>query len=165
MSPTRILGIGSPFGDDQAGWRVVEALERRREGNGFAAGKVSLIPCDRPGAGLLASLRGARLAILVDAVQSGAAPGTIHRLEPLNLADGAKLLSSHGFGPASALALAEALSELPDEVIVYGLEIGEAETATPSGPLTETVAKAVDELASIIADELMRRERIGSLHP
>lgn len=162
MTPVRILGIGSPFGDDQAGWRVIEALERSKLLNEFVGGEVSTHSCDRPGSRLLESLRGAAFAIVIDAVQAGSAPGTVHRLDAWGIADDPRLLSSHGFGLASALALGEALGELPDEVIVYGIEIGEIAAAQPFEPLTEPVAGAVDELTAIIAAELTRRLESGS---
>ena len=74
MSPVRILGIGSPFGDDRVGWEVVERLRTGGYLAPFPAGAIAAECCDRAGAGLVAHLAGADFAILVDAMRSGAAP-------------------------------------------------------------------------------------------
>ena len=64
MSRVRILGIGSPSGDDQAGWLTIDALlaqgAPRDEG-------VVMEKLDRPGATLIAHLEHAERAILIDA--------------------------------------------------------------------------------------------------
>jgi len=148
MRRVRILGIGSPAGDDQAGWRVVDAL-RARLG---ARADVALDKLDRPGAGLLAHLEDATHVVLIDAVSSGAAPGTIRRVDRADWRNHAGGLSSHGFGVFDALALAEALGSLPPALALYGVEIGAAE---PGDDLTPAVRAAVDELAARIADSLL----------
>ncbi len=68
VSGVLILGIGSPAGDDQAGWLVVDALSElgldAREG-------VVLAKLDRPGANLVAKFESAEHVVLIDAMQSG----------------------------------------------------------------------------------------------
>jgi hydrogenase maturation protease len=143
---TRVLGIGSPAGDDRAGWCVVDALHARLG----ARADIALDKLDRPGAGLLAHLEGAAHVVLIDAMRSGAAPGTIRRVDRADWRNQGGP-SSHGFGVFDALALAEALGSLPPALVVYGVEIGAAE---PGEALTPAVRAAVDELAARIADEL-----------
>lgn len=98
-----ILGIGSPSGDDQAGWLVVDALRARGV---EAGGRIALAKLDRPGASLLARLEGADHVILVDALQSDGTPGEIHRWIDVDWSLAGADLSSHGFGVLAALALA-----------------------------------------------------------
>jgi len=152
MTRLRIVGIGSPAGDDQAGWLVVQAL---------ASGPLAqrcppdtrLAALDRPGAQLIGQLEGADVAVLIDAVRSGAAPGTIHRVEAPALAQADWPVSSHSLGVAGALALARALGALPARVLIYGIEIDSA--ATGRAP-SEAVRAAVERLALTIAQELPR---------
>ena len=63
-------------------------------------------------------------AIVVDATQSGAEPGTVRRLpahdEPLP--DELRRTSTHLLGVAEAIELARALGKLPARTIVYGIE-------------------------------------------
>ena len=124
-APVRIIGIGSPFGDDRMGWHIVEALERDAYLSRFPRQHLSFIKADRPGAGLLDLMRGASLVILVDAMKSGAAPGSVKRLEAPELENISAPLSSHGFGVASALSLARVLDDMPARLVVYGIEAGE----------------------------------------
>ena len=46
MTPVRVLGIGSPFGDDQAGWLAIEALEKEKILEQFPKNFVFMTSCD-----------------------------------------------------------------------------------------------------------------------
>ena len=61
---------------------------------------------------------------MVDAVSSGAEPGTIHRLDALTERLPAELSrgSTHAFGLAEAVELARALERLPGRLLVFGIE-------------------------------------------
>ena len=74
---TRILGVGSPFGDDRLGWIAVDLIRDSAWYRSRAAGSLSAQAFDRPGPALLAAMDGAAHAVLIDAMQSGAAPGTV----------------------------------------------------------------------------------------
>ena len=65
--------------------------------------------------GLIEEWTGADAVIVVDAVSSGAPPGTIHRLDPLAEPIPAALSqgSTHAFGLAETIELARALDRLP----------------------------------------------------
>jgi len=117
-----IIGVGSPFGDDRLGWVAVETLQRSATLAAAGGGSISFAVLDRPGALLLAHWHDAERVIVVDAVRSGAPPGTRHRLRPGEWAATASV-SSHGFGLASALELARALGDLPQHLVLYGIEI------------------------------------------
>ena len=145
MTRVRILGIGSPAGDDRAGWLVVDALRER--GLAHAAG-VELDKLDRPGAGLVPCLGSAIRVVLVDAMQSGAAPGTIRHVQRAGWRAYEGGLSSHGFGVFAALALAEAMGGLPPQLDLYAIEIG---TVMPDAGVTPAVRQAVQALAERIA--------------
>jgi len=77
MSKVHILGIGSPSGDDQAGWLTVDALAACGV---HAEHELVIEKLDRPGAGLVSRLD-SDWVILVDAMQGGAPPGTIRCFE------------------------------------------------------------------------------------
>ncbi len=107
----RVIGVGSPFGDDAAGLRVAESL---------AADGVEAVACARP-LERLDALDGVEAAVLVDATRSGRAPGTVHEpaLEELREA---RPLSSHGVGVREALELARALGCAPKRLAIVGIE-------------------------------------------
>ncbi len=122
LTPLRVIGVGSPFGCDRLGWEVADELARKGLAAGFPAGRLSIRSCDRPGAALLDIMAGAELAIIIDAMTAGLPPGTIRCFSAEELDSDAALLSSHGFGVASTLALGQALDMLPARLYVLGIE-------------------------------------------
>jgi hydrogenase maturation protease len=140
-----VFGIGNPSRrDDGVGVWVAQALAVRLDDRA----DVRVLGDD--GFALVDALAGTRAALLIDAVQSGAAPGTVHRFDALAGPLPAALLrcSTHLLGVAEAVELARALGQLPEWLQVYGIEgadfgIGEGLSA----PVASAAAALVDELA------------------
>jgi hydrogenase maturation protease len=132
----RLIGIGNPDrGDDAAGWEV--------------AGAVSSWVVDRRTAGsfdLLDLWDQDDEVVIVDAMRSGARPGTIHMFDAAEeaLPVGA-FASTHAFGPAAVIELARRLDRLPHSLVVIGIEIGDT---SHGSPMTHDVRKAVDQVAA-----------------
>ena len=156
MSGVLILGVGSPSGDDQAGWLVVDALNDL--GIGAIAG-VKLEKLDRPGARLVARLEAAEHVALIDAMQSGESVGSIRRFDQRDWPRYRGGLSSHGFGVADALALARELGSLPRRLDLYGIEVGPVAPGEAPGDAIRAAAKA---LARQIADAFLEPLRAGA---
>ena len=87
--------------------------------------------------------------ILIDAVSSGAAPGTIYRLDAKTEPIPAKFFnySSHAFGVAEAIAMATALKRLPPELVIYGIE---GKNFAAGVELSAEVAHAIDAVVERI---------------
>lgn len=153
MTVLRVIGVGSPFGDDQAGWLVANALQRAGLAERLAGG-ASIVALDRPGAHLMHHLAGADIVVLIDAVVSGAPVGAIHRFDATDRLERERLISCHGFGVASCLELARALGVLPPTVLIYGIEIGGA--LAHSAP-SNWLHAAAEKLAQSICEELASR--------
>lgn len=148
----RVIGVGSPSGDDQAGWLVIDAL---RALGAEALGGVSLVKVDRPGAALLAQWSSADYVILVDAMRSGGPPGHVRHVSGSAWREHVQGLSSHGFGVLEALSLAAALGTLPSRLDLYGIEAVElAPGALPSVP--------VEQAAESLAGRLLAQLRDGA---
>jgi hydrogenase maturation protease len=149
VSRVLILGVGSPSGDDQAGWLVVDALRVLGVENleGVVVDKL-----DRPGASLVARFESTNHVVLIDAMHSGAAVGSIRRFDREDWPQYGDGLSSHGFGVLAALALARELGGLPPRLDLYGIEIASANPGEVPG---ETILTAVQELARQIASEIL----------
>jgi hydrogenase maturation protease len=148
-TPIRVVGIGSPHGDDVAGWEVVRRLQERPFGD------VDFRLVDG-GQRLLDGLDGRGTLIVVDAALSGATPGTLHRFE--NVDD--RLLplrpsTTHDLGVASALRLAKTLGIAPERVIVFGIEMG---SASPGSSLSPATAEAIDRVVARISEELTAQQ-------
>ena len=138
----RVIGLGSPFGDDRVGWRVIELLEGR------LPKKIDLAALDRPGAALINWMQEIDHLILVDAVSSGATPGTLIKIDPAQLDTSSGRLSSHDLALSATLRLAASLGCLPARTNIYGVEIG---GHTEEG-LSTVAEAAAAELASVIVD-------------
>lgn len=138
----RVIGIGSPFGDDRAAWRVIELL------HGRIPGEVQLLALDRPGVTLINWLPGVRRLVLIDALLASPA-GRILCLNPDQL-DAVWPVSSHALRLAESLRLAETLGCLPRQVELHGVTIEETRSRSLSAP----VATAAAELARSLGREL-----------
>ena len=111
-----VIGLGNEFRHDDA---VGLIAVRRLRKNGLAAEEHE---------GDLATLMdrwtAAEDVILIDAVSSGAEPGTIHFLD-ISLAPLCEHVTSstHALGLADAVELSRALGTLPPHVYVFGIEV------------------------------------------
>ena len=148
MADRLVLGIGNPNRGDDAVGRVVARLLRGRVPPG-----VAVIEHDGEATALVAELRTARRAWVIDAAQSGLPEGTIQRIDcstaDVRLPPGT--MSSHGFGLAEAIGLAHALGVLPSRCVVYAVE---AVDFSPGAPVSPGIEAAVPMVADRILAEL-----------
>lgn len=143
-----VIGVGNRLrGDDGIGLAVAEQLQREPL-PGAQVLTLEHVPPD-----LFERWDAATAVVLVDAASSGAAPGTVRRLD----ARGAPLpaetlrLSTHGFGIPEAIELARALDRLPAQLVVYAVEGVQFEQGSE---LTPAVQAAAAEVATRIRTEL-----------
>ena len=143
----RVIGIGSPYGDDVAGWRVVEMLSSREELS---------TECVAIGAGqLLDYLQGCQRAILIDACESAQPPGSITRLIWPDLRIPVQhRRSTHALSVGETLELAAELGHLPASVVLFGIEISSCQ---PGAELNPVVEQALPELERRVLGELASR--------
>jgi hydrogenase maturation protease len=134
----RIIGIGSPFGDDQVGWRLVRELRESGRADLLAAPVATPIS-------LLHHLDVCSGLIVIDACDAGLAPGTVVvRRWSAALKECANA-STHGFGVSSALEMAERLGILPAQVFLFAVQKCRCE---PSDDLSDQVKEAWPEIKS-----------------
>lgn len=138
-----VVGIGNRSrGDDAAGLVVLDLLAR-----GAPTG-AQLVECRGDVTSVLDKWRGVDRVILVDAVVSGAEPGTVHRFDGgAALPASWRSLSSHLVGLGEALELGRTLQMMPECLAVYGIEV--AGTSTGAEP-SAAVRAAAEEVASEI---------------
>jgi hydrogenase maturation protease len=139
-TPLVIIGVGNRYRRDDG----VGLLIARRVREGVPPG-VPVLEESGEGAALMEAWRGAATVILCDAVRSGAAPGTIHRLEADRqpIPTGFFHYSTHAFSVAEAVELARALGELPPRLIIYGIEGADFTAGTALSPAVEAAAHTV----------------------
>jgi hydrogenase maturation protease len=104
------------------------------------------------GAALLEAFQGAAWVILVDAVASGAVPGTVLRLDAVAEPLPKQLFrySTHALGVAEAVELARALGRLPARLVIFGVE--GAEYAAGEG-ISPEVERAAGRVVGLILEE------------
>jgi len=148
VTETLVIGVGNAYrGDDGAGIAVARKLAAQRLPG------VRVMEMNGEGTSLVEAWKDAPSVLLVDAVSSGAVPGTIHRFEAQvgPLPTGLEHRSSHSFGVAEAVEVARALGRLPSHMVVYGIEGG---LFAPGQGLSPEVERAVEEVASRLISEL-----------
>jgi hydrogenase maturation protease len=145
-----VIGIGQSLrSDDGAGLAAVRLWQANHSSiDGVSNIRVEM--AENPGVGLLTLLEGADSAILVDAVRSGAEPGTLHCLVESQIPaflDGASF--AHGWGVAETLALGRLVNpeDLPVKLVLIGIEAGEVALGEDLSP---EVAAALPEVVRLI---------------
>ena len=141
-----MIGVGNEYrSDDAAGLIVARRLRARG---------VNAVEQEGEPVALLEAFADREAAIVVDAVRSGAAPGTVHRVDVSKRPLPAELCgasSTHAVGVGEAIELARALDRLPPRAIVFGVEGERFEAGTG---LSAAVTAAVEPLVEVILAEL-----------
>jgi len=116
---TLLIGIGNEYrSDDGVGLVVAKAIKEKQ------VSSVIVEEESGEGAALMEAWQGFQNVILVDAVSSGAMPGTIFRIDANKDTVPIKFFhySTHAFSVAEAVELARAMNALPLNLKVYGIE-------------------------------------------
>jgi hydrogenase maturation protease len=156
------VGIGSPHGDDQAGWTIAEGLLQDVDSSGDIIVRRASVPLD-----LIDWLDGIDCLHVCDACQGDAPPGTLHRWEykaatpaasdrqrePRGRECFASLRStgSHDFGLIAVLELADRLGRLPSQVVVWCIEGRRFEIGQTLSP---EIVRILPEVKGVVAHAL-----------
>jgi len=137
-----IIGVGNAYrGDDGVGLRIAQDIKKKSPDH------VNVIEQSGEGISLMDSWKDADAVIIIDAVHSGAQSGAIHRFDVHTQTIPTKFFhySTHAFGVAEAIELARALKQLPQNLIVYGIEGKCFEAGVGLSPEVEKAAQEVVE--------------------
>ena len=163
MSRLLVAGMGNVLRQDD-GFGVEVARRLMLMAGDALPGDVTVVEVGIGGIHLVQELMdGYDGLVVIDAVERGSAPGTVHLLEA-EVADlalwteddrGDFLADMHYTTPSKALILARALGVLPPRVFILGCQPGEADA--PGIGLTAPVARATTEAIRVL------RELVGHL--
>jgi hydrogenase maturation protease len=148
-----VIGLGNEYrGDDAIGRIVARSLKA------MARDDVRVVEENGEGAALIEAWKGADFVILVDAVHSGGAAGTIHRFDAVAQPIPGNFFhySTHAFSLAEAVELARALNQLPRRFVIYGIE---GKTFASGVGLSPEVEAAADEVLRSLQEELCTNSR------
>lgn len=142
-----VVCIGNELvADDGVGWVVYTRLQE----SGLAE-NVRLVFLGLGGIDLLEEIDGEALLVVVDGVQLGAPPGTVHQLGWQQLpASPARPVSGHGIGIREAISVGQKLypERVPKEIFLVGVE-GKCFNELGAG-LTDEVALAVPQAVTTV---------------
>jgi hydrogenase maturation protease len=152
MTTVAVIGIGQSLrGDDAAG---LESIRQWREKYPETASRpeVQVEASELPGLALLDMIKDVDAAILVDAVQSSALPGSIHRLNENNLSSfTSDAKSAHGWGVAETLGMGRLLGGKDIPIRLIGIEAGQM---TLGRGMSEAVQDSIPAVCKVIQEEI-----------
>jgi hydrogenase maturation protease len=149
--PILVLGLGNMLlSDDGVGPALLQQFADTRA---RWDGQVEFLDGGTQGLALLGLLSGRRALIIIDALRTGAPPGTIHRLTlpELHEVSPRRASSGHESNAGELLAAAQLLDELPDRLFVVGVEPEQIATGIGLSPsVLEALPAASDQIASLL---------------
>ncbi len=143
-----VIGIGSEYrSDDRIGIKIARSLKTKNLQD------VEVVIENGDGVTLMERWNEAETVILIDAVSSGAEPGTIHRIDANEQQIPATFFhsSTHAFGIAEAVEIARSLHQLPLRLIIYGIE---GNNFGIGSELSSAVHAATEPAVKLIIDEI-----------
>ena len=148
LARTLVVGIGSPHGDDQAGWLVVDRLLNRWRGTSIDVRKASS-PMQ-----LLNWLDGKEKLIVCDACRGPGSPGEVSRYDwPDHALMEVTWSGTHDLPLPAVLELGQRLGKLPPSVVIWCLG---AATGRPLEQLSSPAAAGLPNVVSEVLRELAR---------
>lgn len=139
-----VLALGSPHGDDQAAWSVVDRLQQDADVAVHCLRLAS--PWD-----IVDHVRSGHVAVIVDACRSGAPAGTVHCIAAHDLPTYRGIeTSTHGGSLPDALELCGTLGYDVSQITIYAVELETVERTTAMSPAVE---QAVAQLARRIRQQ------------
>jgi hydrogenase maturation protease len=145
-----VIGVGNDMRGDDAVGRLIARLLRDR----FVPADV--IEAGGEGTMLMDHWKGRSVVLVIDALISGAAPGSVRRVDagrksiPSNL----RTRSSHAFGVREAVELSRSLGILPSRVTLFLIEGQSFETgAEMSAPVRRSAEDVVERIMRELQEE------------
>ncbi|MCI0446034.1 hydrogenase maturation protease [bacterium] len=151
-----IIGVGNQYrSDDAAGLVVAEMLNAKKYIG------VDVLKQSGEGASLIECWKNTDSVVLIDAIHTGAEPGTIFRIDVQKQPLQRKYFrhSTHSFGVADAVELARAMNQLPKQFVIFGIE---AKNYIAGTELSPEVDQATKEIVDCVIRELENNQvRMG----
>lgn len=148
LAPILIIGVGTDYRrDDRIGLLIARKIRD------LQIPSVTVEEQSGDGVALMDAWIYAETVIVIDAVCSKSAAGTIFRFEAQtqSLPSNFFHYSTHEFSVAEAVELARVLHELPTQLIVYGIEGADFEMGSE---ISDEVRKAAEQVISSIQADI-----------
>ena len=144
-----VLGIGNVLLTDEGiGVRALKEIERRYS----FSDNVELMDGGTAGIELLRHIRKRKHLIIIDAMTFDQEPGTVMRVEGEDVPAAFRTrISPHQLGLSDLLAAAMLTNELPENLVLFGVE---PESIDIGLELTDKIEASLDKLIGAVVDEL-----------
>ena len=141
-----LIGIGSPYGDDQLGWKIIEELEQQTS----LHGQMTFYKSKGSGTDWYSLLAGHDRLVFFDAQISPNPVGSITPIElnELDQAIAKHSHSTHGVSLSESILLADSLGLLNMSVQIFGISVGAA-------PSIDQLSDNLSQNLSSIAAQLL----------
>lgn len=141
-----IIGVGNLYRSDDAVGILIA-----RKFKDMASDRVSVKEQSGEGTSLMEAWKGYDRVLIVDAVSSGASPGSIHRMDASREPIPSKFFScsTHDFGVAEAIEMARALGQLPRQLQLFGVEGKNFQHG-------EILSAEIEQAMELVADEVFQ---------
>jgi hydrogenase maturation protease len=148
---TVIIGMGNPLlSDDGVGIAAARAVAEQVRREAGPNADLTVTELHTGGLRLMEAMAGFKRAVVVDAMRSGAAPGSLKRFDPVDFVTTRNTVSSHDTDFATACELGRLAGvPLPEQVMFWGIEAREVELFGEQ--LSSEVAAALPGAVAMIA--------------
>ena len=162
MKTSVVIGIGNPvIADDALGIEVARSVQKQL----IDDQQVAVTEVYNGGLELMEAMVGFDSAFVIDAIVTGSAPGTIHRLTVDEIGDCRNTSTTHSGSLTVALEFGRLSGvKLPDTILIWAVEAGDISTFREE--LTLEVKRAAPVVAAEILHELaLNQNEIRRLTP
>jgi hydrogenase maturation protease len=143
-----IIGVGNLYRhDDAVGLLIARRLKKSDDK------RLTVLEQNGDGLSLMETWKEWNCAILIDAVSSRQAPGTVHYINANEKPIPSKFFScsTHNMGVAEAVELSRSFDRLPKHLAIYGVE---GKDFSPGEGLSQEVEEAMDQAVKKIYEKV-----------
>ncbi len=141
--------------DDGLGSNVIDQLSKQK-----LPDNIDTLSLDTLGLSILEYVRGYDKVIFIDIIKRGGRPGSIYMVRPQDIASMKKpidpqdlaVMSMHEIDLEKAIAIGEALGEMPSDIMIIGCEPEDVDTIRIG--LTNKVKEAIPKIIELLLEEL-----------
>jgi len=151
MCLVTVLGVGSPHGADQLGWKLVECLQQHSTLKPYLGNRLECVILDRPGPRLLEYLEQAPVVVIIDAAVDGGETGRLSQYSAREIVENDIQFSSHQFGVQQSLALGLSLGDVPDGVRVFAISVTETDQLMSESECEQWANRLCSEVAEQVS--------------
>lgn len=164
--PLLVMGLGNPLmSDDGAGLELLKLVMEKAALTGDFSDQIIFEDGGTLGMSLLPSIEDAEVVVFLDAVRTGAEPGTVVLREKHELPGHySRVISPHQIGLREVSGAAQLRGTLPDKMYLVGIEVETVEFVKAMSPaVLQAVPEAAERVLVLMRECLAEVEDVGEV--